>query len=69
MEEKLKEFKGRMVDVNCGTGAVFRGVVESVEAGVLTIKDEMDVISHISVSKILALTECSESSTRPGFIG
>ena len=68
MEEKLRSFKGRKLDVNCGTGAIYRGTVEDVEDGVLKIKDELDVISHISIGKIIALTECSESSTRPGFI-
>ena len=69
MEEKLRSFKGRKLDVNCGTGAVFRGTVEEVEEGVLKIKDEMDGISHIAIRKILAVTECSENASRPGFIG
>jgi hypothetical protein len=69
MEEKLKKFKGRKLDVNCGAGATFRGTVEDVEDGILMIKDEMDVISHIAIGKIIVLTECSENATRPGFIG
>ena len=69
MEDKLKVFKGKKLDVNCGSGAVFRGTVQDVDDGVLKIKDEMDVISHIAISKILAVTECSENATRPGFIG
>ena len=69
MEEKLREFKGRKVDANCGTGAIFRGTVEGVEGGVLKIRDEMDVISYVAIGKIIAVTECSESATRPGFIG
>ena len=69
MEEKLRTFKGKKLDVNCGAGATFRGTVEDVEDGILKIKDEMDVISHIAIRKIIVLTECSENATRPGFIG
>jgi hypothetical protein len=68
MEEKLRSYQGKKLDVNCGTSAIFRGTVEKVEDGILKIKDELDVVSHISIERIIAVTECSESSTRPGFV-
>ncbi len=67
MEEKLKQLRGKRIDVNCGAGAVFRGVVEDVD-NLLVLKDENDVIINISLKKIIAVTECVEPLTRPGFI-
>jgi len=67
MEEKLKQLQGKRIDVNCGAGAVFRGVVEGVD-NVLVLKDENDLITNISLQKIIAVTECVEPLTRPGFI-
>jgi hypothetical protein len=69
MEEKLRSYKGKKLDVNCGTSAIFRGTVEDVEGGIVRIKDELDVISDIAIERIIAVTEVSESSTRPGFVG
>ena len=69
MEEKLREFEGKMVDINCGTGSMFRGVVKLVEEKTVTIIDENDLNTTISVKKIVAVTECVEPLSRPGFIG
>ena len=68
MEDKLEELKGKRVDVNCGAGAIFRGTVESVDDDVVTIKDEDSFITNISIKKIVAVTECVDPVTRPGFI-
>lgn len=69
MEDKLREFDGKKIDVNCGTGAIFRGIVENVASGLLTLKDETAVVVFISIESIIAVTECSEPTIRPGFIG
>lgn len=68
MEDKLQDLKGKRIDVNCGSGANFRGVVESVGDGIVTIKDEDDQVTNISIKKIIAVTECVDPITRPGFI-
>jgi hypothetical protein len=68
MEEKLKGFSGKRVDINCGAGAIFRGKVSSVESGLVTILDEEDRVTSVSIEKILAVTECHEPISRPGFI-
>ena len=69
MEEKLREFEGKRVDLNCGAGSMFRGVVKLVEEKTVTIIDEDDHNTTISVDKIIAVTECMEPLSRPGFIG
>ncbi len=69
MEDILKEFVGKKVDVNCGTGAMYRGLIEKIDDGVVTIKDESEDIVYISVKRIIAFTECHEPAIRPGFIG
>jgi len=68
MEEKLKQLRGKRVDVNCGAAAVFRGVVEDVDDHILILKDENDLITNISLKKIIAVTESVEPLSRPGFI-
>lgn len=68
MEEKLRGLEGKRVDINCGTGAMFRGVVKEVEEKVVSIIDEDDKYTIIAIKKIIALTECSDTVTRPGFI-
>jgi hypothetical protein len=68
MEEKLKGYEGKRVDINCGAGAIFRGKVSSVESGLVTIIDEDDRVTSIAIEKMIAVTECHEPITRPGFI-
>ena len=64
----LEALKGKRIDVNCGAGANFRGVVDSVDDDVVTIKDEDSQVTNISIKKIIAVTECVDPITRPGFI-
>ena len=40
MEEKLRSLQGKRVDINCGTGAMFRGAVKEVQEKLVTIVDE-----------------------------
>ena len=68
MEEKLEELKGKRIDINCGSGANFRGVVENVDDDVVVLKDEDGLITNVSIKKIIAVTECVDPTTRPGFI-
>lgn len=69
MEEKLREFEGRKIDVNCGSGASYRGLVLSGNDGILSLRDESDTTIFISIDRIIAITECLEPAIRPGFIG
>lgn len=68
MEEKLRALEGKRVDLNCGTGAIFRGTVKEVQAEVVTIVDEDELNTSIAIRKIIAVTECVDPVTRPGFI-
>lgn len=68
MEDKLEELKGKRVDINCGAGANFRGTVETVDDGLVTLKDEEDRKTNVAIKKIVAVTECVDPVTRPGFI-
>lgn len=68
MEEKLKGLDGKRVDINCGAGAIFRGTVKEVTEKVVTIFDEDEQNTSIAIKKIIAVTECVDPVTRPGFI-
>ncbi|MGQ0542557.1 MAG: MM0924 family protein [Blastocatellia bacterium] len=69
MEELLRQFMGKMLDVNCGTGAMFRGEVRDVRDGVLYILDEEEKLWYVTIGSIVGFTETNEHSSRPGFIG
>ncbi|MGH9949838.1 MAG: MM0924 family protein [Pyrinomonadaceae bacterium] len=68
MEDKILELVGRNVDINCGTGAMFRGVIEKADKGIVAIKDEDGEIIYVVLKRIIAFTECSEPHIKPGFI-
>jgi hypothetical protein len=69
MEKLLSSLIGRNVDVGCGTSAVFRGEVVSVDEGVLHLRDEEAKVTFIAVEKISSVSERSDTHLRPGFIG
>jgi hypothetical protein len=69
MEELIRNLKGKKIDVGCGTNAVFRGVVEDVKSGVLYLRDEDEKLVYVAIDQIASIYECSDSSTKPGFIG
>lgn len=69
MEEVLKNLTGRKIDVSWGAGSVLRGQVKEVRDGVLYLRDDDDKPVYVSISKIASVYECSDSSSRPGFIG
>jgi len=68
MEELVRQFTGKKVDVNCGSGVMLRGEVTDVKNGVLYLRDEDGKSAFIAIDKIAALYECSDSASRPGFI-
>ena len=69
MEELLRQFVGKKVDVSCGSGVALRGEVANVNAGVLHLRDEDGKSAYIAIDKIAAVYECSDAASRPGFIG
>lgn len=69
MEEILRGFIGKKIDVSCGSGPTLRGEVVDVRNGVLFLKDEDEKSAYVSVDKVATVCECSDSATRPGFIG
>ena len=69
MEELIKGLKGKKVDISCGSGAVLRGEVMDVKDGVLYLRDEDEKSAYVAVDKIATVYECSDSASRPGFIG
>ena len=69
MEEIISRLVGSKVDVGFGTTAIIRGEVRSVENGVINMIDENDTPVYIAIDKIATVYECSDNTTRPGFIG
>jgi len=69
MEELVRQFTGKKVDVNCGSGVMLRGEVTDVKNGVLYLRDEDGKSAYIAIDKIAAVYECSDAASRPGFIG
>lgn len=69
MEELLRQFVGKKIDVSCGSSAIFRGRVQDVKAGVLSLVDEDARTVFVAIEKIASVCECSDTTGRPGFIG
>lgn len=69
MEELLKQFVGKRIDVSCGTTAVFRGLVRNMSDGILSLVDDDERELFIAVDKIASICECKDNSGRPGFLG
>ncbi len=68
MEDLIKGFIGRKIDITCGTTAVYRGEVEDVNDGVARIKDDEGRIIYIATKKVSTVIEVSDATHRPGFI-
>ena len=69
MEELLKQFSGKRIDVSCGSAAVFRGRVKDVGNGILSLVDDEDRDVFIATEKIASVCECKDNVGRPGFMG
>ena len=68
MEEFLKQFIGKSVDVSCTAAPVVRGEVVDVKTGILHLRDEDENLSYVAIDKIAVIGEVKESVTRPGFV-
>ena len=68
MEELIRGFTGKKIDVTCGSGAILRGEVVDVRNGVLYLRDEDEKSAYVAIDKIATIFECSDSVSRPGFI-
>ena len=69
MEELLRRFIGKKIDVSFGSAAVFRGEVKNVGQGILSLLDDEDREVFIAMERIASVTECQDHSARPGFVG
>ena len=68
MEKLLIGFEGKRVELNCGSGATFCGIVKEVSDGVVQISEHDDLVM-IAIEKIISITEKAENASRPGFVG
>lgn len=69
MDQIIGELIGKKVDVNCGSGTVFRGENSGQSNGILTLTDEDGRRFYIDMSKIISISEVGETASKPGFIG
>jgi len=69
MEEFLKQFKGKKIDISCGTNSTVRGDVADVKEGVLYLRDENERVAYVAIEKIAIVWEVIEHQNRPGFLG
>ena len=69
MEELLRQFVGKKIDVSIGTTAVFRGRVQDASGGVVALVDDDERTIFLAIEKIASVCECKDNAGRPGFIG
>jgi len=69
MEEFLKQFMGKKIDISCGTNSTVRGDVADVKDGVLYLRDEDERVAYVAIEKIAIVWEVNEHQNRPGFLG
>jgi hypothetical protein len=68
MEKILKDLTGKKLDISCSSSIAIRGENIGVSDGILQIRDEEDKTYFIAISLIVAVSQVSDSATRPGFI-
>lgn len=68
MKDLLKEFVGKRVDVHCSGSTVFRGSVKKADDGIVQLVDDEDRVFYIDGSRIIAVSEVTDASSRPGFL-
>lgn len=69
MEEFLKTFLGKKIDISCGTSATVRGDVVEIKDGILHLRDEHERVAFVSIERIAIVWEVKEHQIRPGFVG
>ncbi len=68
MNEFLSRMIGRKVDILCSGASSLRGEVLKVEAGVLHLKDDNDLMCYVAIDKIAVVWEARDSEHRAGFV-
>lgn len=68
MEELLKKFVGKQVDLAFGTSSIVRGDVSDVRDGIVFLVDEEKRSVFVAVDKISVVWEVREIHSRPGFV-
>lgn len=69
MENVLSALVGKKIDVVCMGAVSQRGENHGVSDSVLRIHDDEGKVVYISIGTIVAVSEVSDASSRPGFIG
>jgi len=67
MEKKLMALKDARIEVICGSGLVFSGILKAVDDDLIEIADDDDVMV-VSIDKIIAVRKTVDPTSRPGFI-
>lgn len=68
MDSILFALRGKEVEINFSNSLGFRGTIQSVDNGVLTLTDETEKVYYLSIAKIAAVCEVTEPHLKPGFI-
>jgi len=68
MDKKLNEFVESRIEVTCGAGLVFSGVLKAVNDDFVEIVDDHDDVTVVSIDKIIAVRKSADPTSRPGFI-
>ncbi|MCO6512518.1 MAG: hypothetical protein J5I65_17175 [Aridibacter famidurans] len=68
MEELLKGFEGKKIDVSFGNTSVVRGRVANVSDGILSLDDEEGNCVFVAIDKIVFFVEVKDSEKKPGFV-
>lgn len=68
MEELLKRFLEKEIDIAFGTNYVVRGEVREVRDGIVFLADEEKRSVFIAIDKISVVWEVRSAHSRPGFV-
>lgn len=68
MEQELKGFEGKKIDVSFGSTSVVRGKVAGVNEGILSLDDEEGNCVFVAIDKIVFFVEVKDSEKKPGFV-
>ena len=68
MEELLRKFVGKQIDIAFGVNSVVRGEVKDVGNGLALLEDEEQRRVYVALDKITVIWEVKEAHSRPGFV-